>query len=218
MTEPVLGFRIWRLEAGRLRSWAVDYCWEPGENRARCLTLNSRACDAPPGRRCQCGFWAVWSPRRCVSRVYTGADPRRCVMGLIAGWGTVALHHHEGFRAECAAPVCLFVDRPWTVSEPSAVRRWVSGWWARTTGRALRPQPPPEVEEDPELRDGLVEAATRYSIPLVPIETAASVGLLAELGVSPAQIEEALRLGAGGDGEQSQGTGHRPGPYAGGPA
>jgi hypothetical protein len=139
-------------------------------------------------------------------------------MGLIAGWGTVALHHHEGFRAECAAPVCLFVDRPWTVSEPSAVRRWVSGWWARTTGRALRPQPPPEVEEDPELRDGLVEAATRYSIPLVPIETAASVGLLAELGVSPAQIEEALRLGAGWDGEQSQGTGHRPGPYAGGPA
>jgi hypothetical protein len=66
MTEPVvLGWRIWKLREGRLASWAIDYRWEPGENRARCLTAEHRACDASPGRHCQCGFWAAWSRGAC---------------------------------------------------------------------------------------------------------------------------------------------------------
>ncbi|HSR22114.1 MAG TPA: hypothetical protein VLW53_01075 [Candidatus Eisenbacteria bacterium] len=194
--EPVLGFRIWKLKAGRLGSWAVDYCWEPGENQARCLALHGRPCEAPPGRHCQCGFWGVWSPRRCASRVCTATEPPWCVMGLIAGWGTVALHDREGFRAEYAALRCLFVDRPWTVAEPSAFRRWMSGWWGRRSGRPAEPEPLIELEDDPELREGLLEVSARYSVPLVPIEAAAHLGLLAELGVQPAQVEEAMRLGA----------------------
>jgi len=193
VTERVLGFRTWKLEAGRLGSWTVDYRWEPGENRARCLTPRRSACATPPGRHCRCGFWAAWSPRRCVGRGSAETDPPCCVMGLISGWGAVARHHADGFRAEFAAPMCLFVDRPWSVFEP-VQRGGVGGWWARTTGRGIGPLPvlePPD--DDPELQDGLLEAAARYAIPLVPIEAAANAGLLAELGVSPAQVQEAIR-------------------------
>src|SRR5262245_40650270 len=110
MIEPVLGWRIWKVRGERLASWAVDYCWEPGENRAVCLAPGRPACAAPPGRRCQCGFWALWSPQQSLARAAGAFEPPWQVMGLIAGWGTVALHDREGFRAECATVRCLFTD------------------------------------------------------------------------------------------------------------
>ncbi|HKF76825.1 MAG TPA: hypothetical protein VKF59_11835 [Candidatus Dormibacteraeota bacterium] len=191
MTDPVLGWRVWKLRSGRLGSWAVDYCWEPGENRATCLTPGRRACSASPGQHCQCGFWAVWSPRRCAARVCSAAEPPWHVMGLIAGWGTVALHDGEGFRAEWAAMKCLFTDRPWSSSIPG----WLARWWRRKTGRT--DESDPGTLQDRRHWHALEGVAERYAVPLVSLETAASLGLLSELGVPSDQIEEARNLGAG---------------------
>lgn len=198
MIEPVLGWRVWKLKRGRLGSWVIDHDWGPGENRATCMSMNSPPCDVCPGERCQCGFWAVWSPRSCVARVGLSIEPPWCVMGLIAGWGTVALHRHEGFRSEYAAPVCLFTDRPWAVAARSTVPGWLRQWWRRRRDRrSLEPEQRVELPEDPRRTQALREAAGRYGVPLLSIEAAASVGMLAELGVPLGQVEEAMNLGVG---------------------
>lgn len=196
MIQPVLGWRIWKLRSGRLESWAVDYTWEPGENRARCLAPNRRACDASPGQHCQCGFWAIWSPRRCMARACGAAEPPWHIMGLISGWGTVALHDREGFRAECAAIRCLFTDRPWTASGRFAPG-WLVGWWRRMSGGVGEPDPPRREVQDPRRWDALQAVAARYAVPLVSLQGAATLGVLSELGVPPQQIEEAKSLALG---------------------
>src|SRR5215831_6272758 len=126
--EPVLGWRIWNLRGGRLESWAVDYCWEPGENLAACLAPHRRACRSSPGLHCQCGFWAVWTPGQCLARACAAAEPPWHVMGLVVGWGTVALHGREGFRAERAALRCLFTDRPWSAAALPGTPSRIAGW------------------------------------------------------------------------------------------
>lgn len=197
MTEPVLGWRIWNLRGGRLESWAVDYCWEPGENLATCLAPHRRACSSSPGQHCQCGFWAVWAPGQCLARACAAAEPPWHVMGLIAGWGTVALHGREGFRAEKAALRCLFMDRPWSGPGTAGGTGRLAGWWRRTLGRTMPLETPDrEPRREPGYLDELEAVAARYGVPLVSLQAAASFGLLSELGVPEAQIEEAARLAA----------------------
>ncbi len=192
MNDPVLGWRVWHLNRGRLKSWAVDYFWSPGENVAMCLASHRTACSAPPGQHCQCGFWALSAPRQLMTRVGTMAEPPWHVMGLIEGWGTVARHGREGFRAERAALRCLFTDRPWSGSAfPRAPGR-LAAWWRRTFG--LTVPPPPEVGSEPKYIDELATVAARYAVPLVSLRAAAGLGLLSELGVPRAQIEEAAGL------------------------
>ncbi len=195
MTEPVVGWRIWKLRGGRLESWAVDYCWEPGENHATCLAPNRHACASSPGRHCQCGFWAVWSPQRCLTRAFSAAEPPWHVMGLIAGWGTVALHDREGFRCEYAALRCLFTDRPWSARVPGAAVGWLFGWWRRRRVGVERAEPDDGAPVDPRRWDAMQAVAARYGVPLVSLESAVNLGLLSELGVPRAQIEEARGLG-----------------------
>jgi hypothetical protein len=193
--EPVLGWRIWNLRGGRLESWAVDYCWETGENRATCLAPHRRACRESPGLHCQCGFWAVWTPGQCLARACAAAEPPWHVMGLVVGWGTVALHGREGFRAERAALRCLFTDRPWSASSMPRTPSRLAGWWRRTVGR------PPAIEpaertlaRDAGHLDELEAVAAHYAVPLASLRGAADLGLLNELGVPQAQIDEAARL------------------------
>jgi hypothetical protein len=196
--EPVLGWRIWNLRDRRLESWAVDYCWKPGENVAVCLAPHRRACRTAPGMHCQCGFWAVWSPGQCLARACAASEPPWHVMGLVLGWGTVALHGREGFRAERAALSCLFTDRPWSaVVAPRSPGR-LAGWWRRTTGRTA----PVETAERAKPRaashlDELEAVAAHYAVPLTSLSAAAGLGLLSELGVPGPQIEEAARLATG---------------------
>jgi hypothetical protein len=196
--EPVLGWRIWNLRDRRLESWAVDYCWEPGENAAICLAPHRRACATSPGLHCQCGFWAVWSPGQCLARACAAAEPPWHVMGLVVGWGTVALHGREGFRAERAALRCLFTDRPWsTASAPRPPSR-LAGWWRRTTGRATAIEPAERAApREPGHLDELEAVAAHYAVPLTSLAGAAALGLLSELGVPEAQVAEAARLAAG---------------------
>jgi hypothetical protein len=129
-----------------------------------------------------------------VSRAYGAVEPPWYVMGLIAGWGTVAMHGREGFRAERAAMKCLFTDWSWNAS------KWhgsggLSGWWHRTRGPAAEPEPPVPVDPDLGRADALREVAARYGVPLVSLRRATSLGLLSEWEIPRAQIEEARRLG-----------------------
>jgi hypothetical protein len=192
--EPVVGWRIWRLVGWRLESWAVDYCWQPGENRAVCLPRNRVACESPPGPHCQCGFWAVWSPRACLARADSDSELCWHVMGLISGWGTVALHGREGFRAERAAIRCLFTD--WSPSAyRSAMARGRLHRWVRRRMGASEAQASP-TRRDRRRVEALHDVAGRYGVPLVSLLGAVEVGLLSELGVPSAQVEEAAFLGA----------------------
>ncbi len=81
--EPLLGWRIWRLQIGALVSWGVNYSWQEGENRARCLALEWRGCQVSPGRDCQCGFWGLFRPAACIQRARHDHRDRTSVLGLI---------------------------------------------------------------------------------------------------------------------------------------
>lgn len=187
--DPVLGWRIWHLRNGRLESWAVDYCWEPGENLARCLAPHRRACEKAPGLHCQCGFWAVWHPGQCLSRACAAAEPPWFVMGLVLGYGTVALHGREGFRSERVILRCLFTDRPWATDSDENTDRRMVNWWRRTINR---------VEDRPTLEGYLFQlegTAAHYGVPLLSLANAAEMGVLKEFGVSESDIDEAIRMG-----------------------
>lgn len=112
--EQVLGWRVWRLQDGSLRSLVVDFRWGPGENQAVCLAPGRPACVEPPGAHCNCGFWAAWSPRRALTRTCSTIEPPWQVMGLVAASGGIVSHGAEGFRAERVTLRCLFTDRPWS--------------------------------------------------------------------------------------------------------
>ncbi len=193
--HPVIGWRLWRLEAGRLGSWALDYVWQPGENRARCLALRQPACLPVPGTHCQCGFWALWSPLHCLSKARnTCIDRPWHVLGLIAGWGTVALHGREGFRAEHASVLCLFTD--WAGSTPvlRLTESRLINWWRNTWHGVGEADPPAWPDPGSERTAVLESAATYYGVPLVSLKGALHLGVLGELGVARDQILEVEAL------------------------
>lgn len=191
--EPVVGWRIWRLQDGRLRSLVMDHSWEPGENGARCLAATHSICRRSPGEHCLCGFWAVWSPKQSLSRVCPAIEPPWQVMGLISGWGTVALHGSEGFRSERAAVRCLFTDRPWPWSARLLTR--LGALWRLATGRGAHlDEPAPGLLDWPR-QDALQTVAAHYAVPLLSLRAAADRGVLSELGVPQDRVAEATRLG-----------------------
>lgn|SRR5215472_5422063 len=168
MTEPVLGFRVWRRQQNRLRSWVMDYDWTPGTNTAQCLGMGRvvQRFDphtAPGEQYCSCGFWALNSPRsaafKSFERSFDSIDIANMV-GLVAGWGTVAKHGDEGWRAQYAAIKCLF-----TIG--------THGWLVNRHLRVL---------------------ADKYGVPLLPILKPATVLLLWEFGVSQQHAQEVVNL------------------------
>jgi hypothetical protein len=186
--EPVVGWRVWRVRDAELRSWAVDYAWKPGVNRATCLAnlvpAPSRPCSAPPGADCMCGFWALWRPERCFGkarREVPWAHPGfHTAIGLMSGWGVVAIHGDEGFRAEYAAARCVFTTSPWDASLDTFIYRRRP--WSLGVARRLR------LATDAGGREETLRAvADHYSMPLVTLHDAIRMGLLGELGV-PADI------------------------------
>ncbi len=106
-TEPVLGWRVWRLHAGpdgpRLMSVTRPYVWPAAEPiRAKCdIHYGSRP---TPDLRCTCGVYAAANPDD-LSRVQVlGSDAS--VVGAIAMWGTV-VEHTRGARSAFAYPARL---------------------------------------------------------------------------------------------------------------
>lgn len=185
--DPVVGWRLWRVRGAQLESWAASCGWEPGTNDARCLAP-IRRCQHPPGRGCRCGFWALFSPLRCFERARAERAERSSVLGLVRGWGEVALHGEEGFRAERAAVICLFTDWAWdapVMPQPDGGPARL--WWGLMAALRYVPRP---VAADPWRKHALEDAAAHYGVPLVSLKDALQIGLLDELGVDAAMRRE----------------------------
>lgn len=187
-TAGMLGWRLWRLHGGVLRSWALTHDWTPGPNQARCRTPLRLPCPNPPGPGCHCGFWALASPLDCLMRGRQEGTGWWPVMGLMRGWGSVALHGQEGFRAEYAAIVCLFSDWPFV---PGQVRLGdpQGSFWRRALsvfGGDDGPTPAQRAERDAALRS----VAGAYAVPLLSIGGSLRLGVLEELGVGRQSLAE----------------------------
>jgi hypothetical protein len=115
-------------------------------------------------------------------RLALGKPTGHVVMGLIKGFGTVALHGTEGFRAEMAMVTCIFADE---IALAPAERLW------RSLQRRFR-RSASECPNDSMLRgtDAMKKLAGHYSVPLVSLQSALSLGLLSELGVAREAITE----------------------------
>ncbi len=105
--EPVLGWRVWRLERrddGSLTLLAVMRSDEwPAREAARARCHAHPGTPAPSGS-CSCGLYAATSPEAlAASQVFTGATS---VVGAVAMWGTV-VEHARGARAEISYPARL---------------------------------------------------------------------------------------------------------------
>jgi len=198
--EPVLGWRLWKFRGDQLESWGIDYNWNPGENQALCLAPppafrlamgyrlptkgDNRDSHIPPGRDCGCGFWGLWSLGRCLSLAGRSRNQPRPVLGLIAGWGVVAIHGKEGFRAEKARVSCLFTDWVWDLQPRSAILAGLARAGRLQFGRPRRP-----------VQDGSTELgnlAAAYGVPLVSLADAVSNGVLQELGAGKSSIDEVV--------------------------
>ena len=176
--EPVVGWRLWRVREDELCSWAVEHVWPPGENNAACLSDGLFRCLQAPGPSCRCGFWALNSPVSAI-RLASAKPAARAVLGLITAFGTVAVHGREGFRAEVASVACLFSDE---IALPPAERLW------RSLRRRLFRRADDELI--PRRTDSLKSLAARYSVPVVSLQSAISLGLLGELGVQQDAVVE----------------------------
>lgn len=179
--EPVIGWRLWRVSEDELLSWAVDYVWQPGENKATCLAKGTSRCALTPGKSCKCGFWALHSPTAAI-RLASVNHASQALLGLITGFGTVALHGTEGFRAELATVSCIFADQ----LSPAPFE----GFW-RILRRRFRARKGDRLN-DSTLGDvdALNSLAGHYGVPLVSLRSAISIGLLTELGVAARAIDE----------------------------
>lgn len=190
ISEPVIGWRVWRVRGAGLHSWAASSWWEAGENVATCLAANH--CARPPGRGCMCGFWGLFSPLQALEKARAERAERAPVLGMIRGWGDVAIHGREGFRAERAAVICLFHDWVWDAAAmpcPSSVGVHTL-WWHVQRSFGYAPRRP---ERDDDLEQALPEVAASYGVPLLRMDDAVRHGVLGELGATPKMIAEALR-------------------------
>lgn len=174
--EPMVGWRLWWARGAVLRSWALDAEWRPGDNQARCLVHGHERCADAPGKGCHCGFWATRGPAACLRLAgetwdaYGPIPQGRAVLGLMTGWGDVAIHGDEGFRARMARPLVLF-DDVIGLTRLRPMRRLYRGRAA--TLRRLE---------------------GRYGIPVVSLDLAIATGILAEMGVSGQGIAEGAAL------------------------
>lgn len=190
---PVVGWRVWRLDGEKLRSWVVDWTWEPGRNHARCLDPRGGAifpaagrvpCPISPGEGCWCGFWALWDLASCVSKARREGSATRSfpVIGLVSGWGTVAVHGSEGFRAQYSSIMCLFSDSVWAEAlDPLCGRPLRLTRWVRRLGlMASTPRPPRALER----------ASAIHQVPLLSLSDAVRTGVLGEFGVPSEQVHK----------------------------
>lgn len=206
--EVFVGWRLWRLRPQGLHSWAATCYWNPGPNSAACLSTNP--CPSPPGNGCRCGFWGLFSPMRCLEHARIDSRERLTVLGLVRGWGEVALHGEEGFRAANAAVVALFTDWIWDArAEPATP---LGRWWRQVFPGGGGPFSRPCTPPDPNRQSLLADLATTYGVPLLPLQDALRSGFLGEVGVDVCRREELrcllARQASSGGGSTHQGSGH----------
>jgi hypothetical protein len=170
------------VSGGRLHSWNLNYVWPVGIVEAECQA--GRMLDPPvparheaPGQHCHCGLWALWDLSACLDKtrrerllMAPGYFP---VVGVISAWGEVALHGHEGFRAQFARVECLLADSIWdSALDPYSSRG------AQLTRLVRRLLPAASARR----RAALQHASRRYGVPVLPFAQALRIGFLGELG------------------------------------
>ncbi len=179
-SDSAVGWRLWKVREDELCSWAVDYVWQPGENKAVCLADRLFRCPEAPGTSCRCGFWALYSPVAAI-RLASGTPAARAVIGLVVAFGNVAVHGREGFRSEMAKVACLFTDE---IALAPVERLW------RRLRRSLNRRSDAGLSDGNQKPHTLKPVADRYGVPLISLQSAISVGLLPELGVQHDAIVE----------------------------
>jgi len=101
LSEPVIGFRHWRLVDGVLRSMFSRTAWNLVQMTARCAAGRHDPAQTPsPG--CTCGIYAYYDPCPRTASAMT----RDLVGGAVVVWGRLEAHA-VGMRAENARIVAL---------------------------------------------------------------------------------------------------------------
>ena len=104
LTEPVLGYRAWRLDSSGLRSVAAEVHWSRRTLVADCPHGGRHGDHAVPVARCRCGIYALHEPEPRL------LFPDRLVWGAVALDGRVLLYGN-GLRAERATVLVLAYPR-----------------------------------------------------------------------------------------------------------
>lgn len=102
-TEPVIGYRVWRvMDRALVSPYRTDHSWPPGTVVGECSGLGGHRA---PGEGCGCGLYAYHSPdlARCLAGGAT-------VLGAVVGWGEMHVHP-SGWRAERACVVALLTTK-----------------------------------------------------------------------------------------------------------
>ena len=92
------GVRGWNVRQGRLAAPYRDTLWRPGQAMRATCDVHPE----PPARDCGCGLYAFHPHSRRVDAHHHD------VLGVVEAWGRIELYA-DGFRAEHARPVALFV-------------------------------------------------------------------------------------------------------------
>ena len=168
--EPVVGWRVWRLQRVGARLALVsatrDHAWPAaGAIEATCWIDHGTA--GVPQAGCRCGIYATSSPS-ALPQVNV-ISPETCVVGAIAMWGSV-VEHARGARSQFAYPArlrlvcgrCLAAG--FGAVEPVRAREWegvITAVCDRHAGGFLTTRAATEVQQ---------ELLSTYAIDLLPIE------------------------------------------------
>lgn len=173
-TEPVTGWRVWRLtddDAGpRLGSITVSGRWSPREPFV--ATCAASGGHRVPDEACSCGVYAASTPEHLANSGAIGTTAS--VVGTVAMWGTV-VEHDAGARSAVAYPARVRLVCATCLSDGrgAVVPRFVVGTGDATTalcrrhglGRAGSRQPAADVE---------ARLLSTYAVDLLPLEPVAS--------------------------------------------
>jgi len=118
-TEPVVGWKIWRVEhteeRTRLRSVLYGSLWPPGRPAVADCKKLYRARHEAPDPVCECGIHAAKSLEQWRHYLAVGGDR---VFGQVLLWGD-RLEGELGWRAAAAYPLALYV--PATLDDAEAI-------------------------------------------------------------------------------------------------
>jgi len=119
VNEPVVGWKIWRVEHGeertRLRSVLYGSLWPPGRPAVADCKKLYRARHEAPDPLCECGIHVAKSLEQWRHYLAVGDDR---VFGRALLWGN-CLEGQLGWRAATAYPLALYV--PATLDDAEAI-------------------------------------------------------------------------------------------------
>jgi hypothetical protein len=117
--EPVVGWKIWRVEHGdertRLRSVLYGSLWPPGRPAVADCKKLYRARHEAPDALCECGIHAAKSLEQWRHYLAVGDDR---VFGRVLLWGD-RLEGELGWRSATGYPLALYV--PATLGDAEAI-------------------------------------------------------------------------------------------------